>query len=56
MKIHWLLPSTILSIAILTSPALAAKLESWRFDGVSKQLEFTTDEIVRGILQYLRQK
>ncbi|MBH8577596.1 N-acetylmuramoyl-L-alanine amidase [Nostocaceae cyanobacterium CENA369] len=47
MKIHWLLPSTILSIAILTSPALAAKLESWRFDGVSKQLEFTTDDAVQ---------
>ncbi|MFN6561392.1 MAG: N-acetylmuramoyl-L-alanine amidase [Nostoc sp. ChiSLP01] len=47
MKIHWLLPSTILSIAILTSPALAAKLESWRFDGVSKQLEFTTDDPVQ---------
>ncbi|MEH2094184.1 N-acetylmuramoyl-L-alanine amidase [Nostoc sp.] len=47
MKIHWLLPSTILNIAILTSPALAAKLESWRFDGVSKQLEFTTDDAVQ---------
>jgi N-acetylmuramoyl-L-alanine amidase len=47
VKIHWLLPSTILSIAILTSPALAAKLESWRFDGVSRQLEFTTDDAVQ---------
>ncbi|MDF5712241.1 MAG: N-acetylmuramoyl-L-alanine amidase [Nostoc sp. S4] len=47
MKIHWLLPSTILSIAILISPALAAKLESWRFDGVSKQLEFRTDDAVQ---------
>ncbi len=47
MKIHWLLPSTILSIAILTSSALAAKLEYWRFDGVSMQLEFTTDDAVQ---------
>jgi N-acetylmuramoyl-L-alanine amidase len=47
VKIHWLLPSTILSIAILTSSALAAKLEYWRFDGVSMQLEFTTDDAVQ---------
>nr|MDZ8016487.1 N-acetylmuramoyl-L-alanine amidase [Nostoc sp. ZfuVER08] len=47
MKIYWLLSSTILSIAILTSPAVAAKLESWRFNGVSRQLEFTTDDAVQ---------
>ncbi|MBD2497381.1 N-acetylmuramoyl-L-alanine amidase [Nostoc sp. FACHB-280] len=42
MKLHWLLTGTIGTIFLLSSPALAAKLESWRFDARQNRLEFNT--------------
>ncbi|MCG6133243.1 MAG: N-acetylmuramoyl-L-alanine amidase [Nostoc sp. LLA-1] len=42
MKLHWLLPSTIGGIVLLSSPALAARLESWRFDITQNRLEINT--------------
>ncbi|MEA5627222.1 N-acetylmuramoyl-L-alanine amidase [Nostoc sp. UHCC 0251] len=42
MKLHWLLPSTIGTIFMLSSPAMAAKLESWRFDANQNRLEINT--------------
>jgi len=48
------LPSLLLLTAscfLLTSPAGAASLESWRFDSSRNQLEFTTDEDVQPTAQ-----
>ncbi|MEH2068827.1 MAG: N-acetylmuramoyl-L-alanine amidase [Nostoc sp.] len=42
MKLHWLLPSTIGTIFMLSSPAMAARLESWRFDVNQNKLEINT--------------
>ncbi|MHC0064610.1 N-acetylmuramoyl-L-alanine amidase [Nostoc sp. UIC 10890] len=42
MKLHWLLPSTIGTIFMLSSPAMAARLESWRFDANQNRLEINT--------------
>ncbi|MEH2162714.1 MAG: N-acetylmuramoyl-L-alanine amidase [Nostoc sp.] len=42
MKLRWLLSSTIGTIFMLSSPAMAAKLESWRFDINQNKLEFNT--------------
>ncbi|HLO87575.1 MAG TPA: N-acetylmuramoyl-L-alanine amidase [Nostocaceae cyanobacterium] len=42
MKLHWLIPSTFGTIFMLSSPAWAAKLESWRFDSNQNQLEINT--------------
>ncbi|MCW5316976.1 AMIN domain-containing protein [Nostoc sp. KVJ3] len=42
MKLHWLLSSTIGTIFMLSSPAMAAKLESWRFDANQNKLEINT--------------
>ncbi|AFY42193.1 N-acetylmuramoyl-L-alanine amidase [Nostoc sp. PCC 7107] len=42
MKLHWLLPGTVGMICLLSSPALAARLESWRFDAKQNRLEFNT--------------
>ncbi|WP_193193858.1 N-acetylmuramoyl-L-alanine amidase [Nostoc sp. MG11] len=42
MKLHWLLPSTIGTIFMLSSPAMAARLESWRFDANQNKLEINT--------------
>ncbi|MEH2193748.1 MAG: N-acetylmuramoyl-L-alanine amidase [Nostoc sp.] len=42
MKLRWLLSSTIGTIFMLSSPAMAAKLESWRFDVNQNKLEFNT--------------
>ncbi|MEH2290215.1 N-acetylmuramoyl-L-alanine amidase [Nostoc sp.] len=42
MKLHWLLPSTIGTIFMLASPAMAARLESWRFDANQNRLEINT--------------
>ncbi|AFZ26940.1 N-acetylmuramoyl-L-alanine amidase [Cylindrospermum stagnale PCC 7417] len=47
MKLHWLLPSTIGTIFLLSSPALAAKLESWRFDTNQNRLEINTSGTVQ---------
>jgi N-acetylmuramoyl-L-alanine amidase len=42
VKLHWLLPSTLGTICLLSSPTLAARLESWRFDSEQNQLEINT--------------
>jgi N-acetylmuramoyl-L-alanine amidase len=42
---HFLLTAT--SLLLLAAPAHASRLESWRFDANSNQLEFTTDEDVQ---------
>ncbi|MDB9540403.1 N-acetylmuramoyl-L-alanine amidase [Anabaenopsis tanganyikae CS-531] len=47
MKLHWLLPSTVGSIVLLSSPAVAAKLESWRFDANQNRLEINTNSPVQ---------
>ncbi|MBH8550825.1 N-acetylmuramoyl-L-alanine amidase [Nostocaceae cyanobacterium CENA357] len=47
MKLHWLLPSTIGTIFLVSSPAVAAKLESWRFDSNQNRLEINTSGAVQ---------
>lgn len=47
MRLPWLLPSTIFTIFILSSPASAAKLNSWRFDASQNRLEIKTDGAVQ---------
>ncbi|PAX49792.1 N-acetylmuramoyl-L-alanine amidase [Brunnivagina elsteri] len=47
MKLHWLLPSTIVTAFIFSSPAHAAKLNSWRFDSAQNRLEITTEGAVQ---------
>ncbi|HLO87574.1 MAG TPA: N-acetylmuramoyl-L-alanine amidase [Nostocaceae cyanobacterium] len=47
MKLHWLLPSTFGTIFLLSSPAWAAKLESWKFDRSQNKLEFNTSGAVQ---------
>ncbi len=42
MKLHWLVPGTIGTIFLLSSPAMAAQLESWRFDSNQNRLEINT--------------
>ncbi|BAZ69063.1 MAG: N-acetylmuramoyl-L-alanine amidase [Pelatocladus maniniholoensis HA4357-MV3] len=53
MKLHWLIPSTVLSISsvLLLSPADAANLESWRFDSNQNRLEINTDGAVQPTAQ-----
>ena len=43
MKLHWLLPGTVLTIFMLSLPAHAAKLKFWRFDTLQNQLEIYTE-------------
>ncbi|MDJ0735661.1 MAG: N-acetylmuramoyl-L-alanine amidase [Nostocaceae cyanobacterium] len=47
MKIHWLLPATVLSVCVLSSPTYAAQLQSWRFDANQNRLEIETSESVQ---------
>jgi N-acetylmuramoyl-L-alanine amidase len=47
VKLHWLISSTFLAIFMLSSPADAAKLNSWRYDTNKNQLEFDTDSAVQ---------
>lgn len=47
MKLHWLLPATFGSVLLLSSPTLAAKLESWRFDRNQNLLEINTNGNVK---------
>ncbi|MEH1781937.1 MAG: N-acetylmuramoyl-L-alanine amidase [Nostoc sp.] len=42
MKLRWLLSSTIGTIFMLSSPAMAARLEFWRFDANQNRLEINT--------------
>ncbi|MFQ4146815.1 N-acetylmuramoyl-L-alanine amidase [Chlorogloeopsis sp. ULAP02] len=53
MKIHWLIPGTVLSISLLSSPADAANLQSWRFDADQNQLEINTDGAVQPTAQLI---
>jgi N-acetylmuramoyl-L-alanine amidase len=46
VRFHWLLPST-LSIFLLSSPAEAAKLQSWNFDANRNRLDFKTEGAVQ---------
>ncbi len=47
MKIQWLIPATFGTVLMLSSPTLAAKLESWRFDRHQNLLEITTNGAVK---------
>lgn len=47
VRLHWLLPSTLFTVFILSSPAHAAKLNSWRFDTNQNRLEIVTDGAVQ---------
>ncbi|MEA5503408.1 N-acetylmuramoyl-L-alanine amidase [Halotia wernerae UHCC 0503] len=47
MKLHWLLPGTIGTIFLLSSSAMAAQLESWRFDSNQNRLEINTSGAVQ---------
>jgi len=50
VRFHWLLPSTLgvtLGIFLLSSPAEAAKLQSWNFDANRNRLDFKTDGAVQ---------
>jgi len=47
VKLHWLLPGTFGSILMLSSPTLAAKLDSWRFDANQNRLEINTTGAVQ---------
>jgi len=47
VKLHWLIPSTFGTVFMLSSPALAGKLESWRFDPNQNRLEFNTSSAVQ---------
>ncbi|MEA5577366.1 N-acetylmuramoyl-L-alanine amidase [Anabaena sp. UHCC 0451] len=47
MKLHWLIPSTVGTIFMLSSPATAARLESWRFDTNQNRLEINTSSPVQ---------
>lgn len=47
MKLHWLLPGTFGTICVLSSPALAARLDSWRFDANQNRLEINTTGAVQ---------
>lgn len=47
MKLHWLLPGTFGTILMLSSPTLAAKLESWHFDVNQNRLFINTSGAVQ---------
>jgi N-acetylmuramoyl-L-alanine amidase len=47
VKLHWLLPGTFGIIFMLSSPALAGKLQSWRFDANQNRLEINTSDPVQ---------
>jgi N-acetylmuramoyl-L-alanine amidase len=47
VKLNWLIPGTFLTVSLLSSPADAAKLESWDFDANQNRLEFNTDAAVQ---------
>ena len=47
MKLHWLIPSTFGTVFMLSSPALAANLDSWRFGANRNRLEINTSSPVQ---------
>ncbi|NWF59039.1 MAG: N-acetylmuramoyl-L-alanine amidase [Fischerella sp.] len=50
---HWLIPGIVLSTSLLSSPAHAANLESWRFDANQNRLEINTDGAVQPTAQLM---
>ncbi|NJN88093.1 MAG: N-acetylmuramoyl-L-alanine amidase, partial [Leptolyngbyaceae cyanobacterium SL_7_1] len=55
MRVHWLLPSAIATLTslMLSAPAQATRLQSWRFDVNQNRLVFTTDDSVQPRAQLL---
>jgi N-acetylmuramoyl-L-alanine amidase len=53
VRLHWLLPGTFGTIFMLSSPTLAARLESWRFDVNQNRLEINTTGDVQPQAQLL---
>jgi N-acetylmuramoyl-L-alanine amidase len=53
VRLHWLLPGTFGTIFTLSSPTLAARLESWRFDVNQNRLEINTTGDVQPQAQLL---
>jgi N-acetylmuramoyl-L-alanine amidase len=53
VRLHWLLPGTFGTIFMLSSPTLAARLESWRFDANQNRLEINTTGDVQPQAQLL---
>ncbi len=47
MKLHWLLPGTVVTLLMLSLPADGAILQSWRFDANQNQLEINTEGAVQ---------
>jgi N-acetylmuramoyl-L-alanine amidase len=47
VNLHWLIPGTIAGAFIVSSPALAARLESWRYDAKGNRFEFNTNGAVQ---------
>jgi N-acetylmuramoyl-L-alanine amidase len=47
LKLQWLIPSTVSTIFLVSSPATAARLESWRFDTNQNRLEINTSSPVQ---------
>jgi N-acetylmuramoyl-L-alanine amidase len=47
VKLQWLIPATFGTVIMLSSPTLAAKLESWRFDRYQNLLEINTNSPVK---------
>ncbi|WP_066381547.1 MULTISPECIES: N-acetylmuramoyl-L-alanine amidase [unclassified Anabaena] len=47
MKLHWLLSGTVGTVMLLSSPALAARLDSWRFDAQHNRLQINTTGAVQ---------
>jgi N-acetylmuramoyl-L-alanine amidase len=53
VRLHWLLPGTFGTIFMLSSPTLAARLQSWRFDVNQNRLEINTTGDVQPQAQLL---
>ncbi|MBD2343988.1 N-acetylmuramoyl-L-alanine amidase [Anabaena subtropica] len=47
MKLHWLVSGTVGTVLLLSSPALATRLNSWRFDANQNRLEINTTGAVQ---------
>ena len=47
VKLHWLLPSSVATVVLVSSPAVAARFDSWRFDANQKRLEINTSGAVQ---------
>jgi N-acetylmuramoyl-L-alanine amidase len=47
VKLHWLLSGTVGTVLLLSSPAMATRLNSWRFDANQNRLEINTTGAVQ---------